>query len=209
MVDSLGTDQYVYWLLEDTSVAPLDPLRRAVLFVTYYTGGRDLVPHTPDVCQLASGYQPAQPHEDVQVEVGGPPQASWEIPLRVCTFMKTDIHSRAKHTVIYTFSSNGQFTATRTGVRLLMSDLANTYAYFSKVEVSFPRATREQSIAGARKLLERALPLLMKDHWPDFDAAEAAAEKPRASDGQSTSSKRSGAGFSSLGKDKLVWPENG
>lgn len=177
VVDSLGTDQYLHWLLEDTSVPPLHPLRHAVLFVTYYSGGRDRVPHTPDVCQLASGYQPAEPHENLEVDFVSPQSSLAKLPIRVCTFMKTDVHSRARHTVIYTFSCNGQFVATRTGVRLLISNLANTYAYFSKVEVSFPNATREQSVAGARKLLERVLPLLIRDHWPDFETAEAAARE--------------------------------
>jgi hypothetical protein len=55
---------------------------------------------------------------------------------------------------------------------VLLNDLTNTYAYFSKVEVSFPRATREQCVAGARKLYNRLLPVLLEAHWPDFEASE-------------------------------------
>ena len=79
--------------------------------------------------------------------------------------------------MIYTFHCNGRFTATRTGVRLLLNDLTNTYAYFSKVEVSFPGATRQQSIDGAWKVYDRLLPVLLKAHWPDFEAEEEAVRR--------------------------------
>jgi hypothetical protein len=56
--NSLGTNKYLSWTLENTSAAPGDPLRFAQLDVTYYTGGGDLAPHTPDVCTAAAGYAP-------------------------------------------------------------------------------------------------------------------------------------------------------
>ena len=63
IIDALGTDRYLSCTLEDTSAPRGDPLRYANLFVTYYSGGGHLVPHTPDVCYLGAGYAPAQPHE--------------------------------------------------------------------------------------------------------------------------------------------------
>ena len=48
----------------------------------------------------------------------------------------------------------------------------NRYAYFSKVELTFPSATRAQSIEGAGMLFSRLLPALVDEHWPDFEAAE-------------------------------------
>jgi len=172
VVDALGTDQYINWVLEDTSAGQPDPLRYVQLFITYDTGGVNLVPHTPDECRLGAGYQAAQPHENVDIEV------PMTIPVRLCTFLKTTVFDREEVSVVYTFHSNGTFVATRNGVRLLINDLSNRHAYFSKVEVSFPRATREQSLRGAAKLLERLLPVLVKDHFPDFEAAESAARQP-------------------------------
>ncbi len=172
IVDALGTKQYVYWTLEDTSVGKDDPLRYAYLFITYYSGGTDPVPHTPDACQLGAGYQPAQPHENRELVVADLPPDSAKVPVRVCTFMRTDVYNRRKHTVIYTFRSNGHFVATRTGVRLLVNELGTKHAYYCKVEVSFPNATRAQSVDGAAKLLDRVLPILVRDHLPDFEAAE-------------------------------------
>ncbi|MFQ5415144.1 MAG: hypothetical protein ACE5E6_11870 [Phycisphaerae bacterium] len=178
VVEQLGTDAYLSWSLEDTSVPRGNPLRYATLFVTYYTGPHHLVPHTPDACYLGQGYQPAQPHETMAVDVtmhGG--SSSIRLPIRVCTFEKSGVFNWERPSVVYTFHCNGRFVATREGVRLRVTGLGNRYAYFSKVEVSFPRATRAQTIDGARKLLGFVLPVLVERHWPDFDAAERAARE--------------------------------
>jgi hypothetical protein len=172
IVEALGTDEYLSWHLEDTSVAPNDPLRYANLLVTYYSGGNALVPHTPDVCYLGSGYEPAQAHENTEISLPSLDSNAKTVPIRVCSFARTAVFNREITSVVYTFYCNGRFAATRTGVRLLTHDPRDTHAFFSKVEVSFPRATREQNINGAKKLFDRLLPVLTEDHWPDFEAAE-------------------------------------
>ncbi len=177
VIDALGTDQYLNWLLEDTSVPPTDPLRFVQLFITYDTGGHNLVPHTPDECRLGAGYQPAQAHENIEVSVPRLANLSPSIPVRVCTFMKTAVFHKEQTSVVYTFYTNGRFTCTRNGVRLLINDPAQKHAFFSKVEVSFPRATREQTVRGAAKLFDQLLPTLLRDHYPNFSAAEEAARK--------------------------------
>ncbi|MBI4719144.1 MAG: exosortase-associated EpsI family protein [Planctomycetes bacterium] len=174
IVEALGTEQYLSWLLENPSVPEQDPLRLASLLVTYYSGGKDMVPHTPDVCYFGAGYQPAQPHENLTLTLAGLPPGAERVPIRLLTFVKTAIHDHRKLSVVYTFHCNGRFAATRQDVRYLINDLRNTYAYFSKVEVSFPLATREQNVEGAGRLLERVLPELIRNHWPDFAAAESA-----------------------------------
>ncbi len=177
IVEVLETDQYVSWLLEDTSVGRGKPLQYASLFVTYYTGGSSLVPHAPDVCYLGAGYDPARPHENLELSVPSLQSSLSSLPVRVCTFAKTAVFERDEVSVVYTFSCNGRFASSPRLVRVLIHDLGNTYAYFSKVEVSFPKASREQTIEGAGKLLDRVLPVLVRDHWPDFEAAEQAAGK--------------------------------
>ncbi|MFQ5589717.1 MAG: exosortase-associated EpsI family protein [Phycisphaerae bacterium] len=172
IVDALGTEEYILWTLEDTSLPRDDPLRFASLFVTYYTGKRSRVPHTPDVCYLGSGYEPAQPHEFAATTVASLGPGESEVPVRVCTFAQTAVFNRREHTVVYTFHCNGRFVARRSAVRLLVNDPLTGHAYFSKVEVSFPAATRAQSLLGAKRLFERALPALVRDHYPDFEAAE-------------------------------------
>jgi hypothetical protein len=172
IVEALGTDMYINWTLEDTSVGSNDPLRYASLLVTYDTGGRNLVPHRPDVCYLGMGYEPAQPHENIEIDLRSLAPEATKVPVRVCTFVQTALRDRAKASVVYTFRCNGRFVATRTGVRVLLNDLTSTYAFFSKVEVSFPMATRAQCVEGAGKLFDRVLPLLLGHHWPDFEGAE-------------------------------------
>jgi len=179
IIEALGTNEYLSWVLEDTRVPENDPLRVATLMVTYYSGGHVLVPHTPDVCFLGSGYAPAQPHENRSITLGTLPTSENSVPIRVCTFEKTALFERKKTTVIYTFHCNGRFVASRMGVRLLTHDPRSTYAYFCKVEVSFPGATREQGIEGTKALLERVLPVLMRDHWPDWNAEEQKAKEAR------------------------------
>jgi len=163
VVEALGTEQYLAWLLEDTSVAPESPIRFGNLFVTYYSGGVDLVPHTPDVCYLGSGYNPARPHENMEAEM---PSLGRSIPIRVCSFIKTAIFDSEETTVVYTFYCNERFV-TRTGVRILINDPMRTYAYFAKIEASFPKADRAQAVEGATKLFNTVLPVLIRDYFPD------------------------------------------
>ncbi|RME36519.1 MAG: exosortase-associated EpsI family protein [Planctomycetota bacterium] len=177
IVEALGTDQYLYWTLEDTSVEPTDPLRYANLFVTYDTGGRNLVPHRPDVCFLGAGYEPAQPHENIRIDVGRLPDGESRLPVRVCTFRKTALHDHSKVSVVYTFHANGRFVNDPYRVRMIVNAPTCTHAYFSKAEVSFPGATREQTVEGAKKLFRIVLPILLENHWPDFDAAERESEQ--------------------------------
>lgn len=180
VVEALDTDQYLYWLIEDTSVPPGSPLRRGALFVTYYSGGPNLVPHTPDVCYLGAGYQPSRAHETVDLTVPSVAAANGPIPARVLTFAKTAVFDKRELSVVYTFFCNGRFAAGREQIRALINEPQNAYAFFSKVEASFPGATREQTLEGAAKLFDTVLPVLIADHWPDFDAAESAAgQTPR------------------------------
>ncbi|MCK4659834.1 MAG: exosortase-associated EpsI family protein [Phycisphaerae bacterium] len=180
MEDSLGTDQYLDWILIDTSVKDRqDPRRHVRLFVTYYTGGPNLVPHVPDVCYQAGGYKPKQSHETRTVEMPSLSEYGGEIPIRVCTFVKTAIYNQQEVTVVYTFHANGTFAATRTGVRNATHRILDKHAYFSKVEISFggegcqPQTPgREESIVAAAKLLNAVLPVLLEEHWPDWEAAE-------------------------------------
>ena len=178
--DALGTRDYLEWTLTDLAVKRRsDPRRHVHLSVTYYTGGRNLAPHTPDVCRVGGGYQPKQAHEDRMIDVPSLDDEHGSVPVRVCTFVKTAIFDRNEPTVIYTFHTNGEFKATRTGVRNTTHRIRDKYAYFSKVEVNFggPRCQprnlgREESIAAAAKLFDTILPILIEEHWPDWEAVQ-------------------------------------
>jgi len=167
VIEALGTPHYLAWRLEDTTVESTNSARFADLFVTYYSGGGNLVPHTPDVCYLGNGYNPSQAHENTDLAL---PRLGAEVPVRVCSFIKTAIFDSDETTVVYTFHCNGRFVNTRTDVRILINDPTREHAYFAKIEVSFPRAGRAEAVEAARKLLDRVLPVLVKEHFPDVEA---------------------------------------
>jgi len=180
IVAALGTDVLINWTFEDTRKEVSPRLRFISLAVTYYTGAANLVPHTPDLCFRGAGYQLKQ-EENLAVPVTGLGPGPVQVPIRVLTFVASSILGNAEPTVIYTFHGNGQFTASRNGLRLLITDPRDKSAYFSKVEISFSSGrggvrnpTREQSIEAAREFLSHVLPLLVKEHWPDWEAVKAA-----------------------------------
>lgn len=169
--EALGTEEYIDWRLEDMRVDPADPLRVARLTVTYYTGGREQTPHTPDQCMLGAGYDP-KIAENLEIEV---PALGQKIPVRVLTFEKSAIMNHEKPTVAYFFVCNGDFVCTRDAVRVRMNSPRHEHAYFAKIEVGFGSAgkepvlaSREQTITATADLLDHVLPVLLRDHLPDW-----------------------------------------
>ncbi len=179
IVEALGTEEYLSWVIEDQTKDRNDPLRIGNLLVTYYSGGPNFIPHTPDVCYLGSGYQPVQPHETLPVQLPSLQGRFGDIPVRILTFGKTAIFSLTKLSVAYTFGCNGEYAGDRERIRVLINQPRNKYAYFSKVEVSYPGATREQTLEGAKELFNVILPVLARDHWPNFQEAEKLAKEPK------------------------------
>lgn len=177
---ALGTEEYIFWNLIDTSVPNvLDPHRYVDLGITYYTGASDLPPHTPDVCRKAAGYEPKQKHETKTIQVSTLPSEDRDVPIRVLTFKKSRIYDYDEPSVVYTFEGNGRFVADKGSLMNLLNGPHNRHAYYCKIEVSFghdrarPRyATREETVEAAQKVFDVLLPLLKKNHLPDWEAAE-------------------------------------
>lgn len=69
-LEGLGTDEYIQWTLQDTKADPRSSLRYCLLFVTYYTGNPDQVPHVPEECYFGGGHQRFAT-KDVIIETGG------------------------------------------------------------------------------------------------------------------------------------------
>jgi hypothetical protein len=175
----LGTEEYIDWRFIDTTVdSPRDPLRFVRCFITYYTGKPDLVPHTPEVCYLGQGYRKTEA-EDLNLRIVGPDAATLEVPVRAVTFIKSEVFGRATPTVVYTFHCNGSFLRSRTEVRARLANPFERGAYYSKIEVTFgspqsqPLApNRQDAIAGAEKFLNKLLPVLLREHLPDWEALQ-------------------------------------
>ena len=178
VLNTLGTDQYIQWFLQDAMSARDVPTRIISLFVTYYTGNPDQVPHVPEQCYSAGGGFKVARDTTLSVEIPALGENA-AIPVKVVEFEKEDDLATERLVVLYTFNTNGVFRAGRRGVQAVVTNLLTKHAYFSKLEITFglpgARASKEASIEAGERFLRKIVPVLVRDHWPDFEAAEAAA----------------------------------
>jgi hypothetical protein len=172
MIASLGTTEYMQLYVDDTAKPATDPTRTAMVFVTYYTGKPDLVPHVPDECYLAGGYDKIS-EATVRVPVPGVGVPGDEIAVRVLEFRARTAGFSAgppeTATVMYFFHANGDCVTTRNEVRLSMANPFERSAYYAKIEVTFnngaARAGKAASVAALGPLLARLMPQLLADHF--------------------------------------------
>jgi hypothetical protein len=180
MLDTLGTKEYIQWLLQDDSRDAQGAEKLVNVFVTYYTGKPDQVPHIPDVCYRASGFNVA----DTNVREISIPGVSKDgiVPVKVVEFERSSLLGKQSRIVIYTFHCNGEFVPDRRDVQALVGSPFSKQAYFSKIELSFGRdeesLSREQAVRAAERCLRVLLPVLLRDHYPDWQPT---GQPPRAS----------------------------
>lgn len=194
-IEALGTEEYLQWQVVDLSRPVGHPLRVAQVFVTYYTGKPDAVPHTPDECLSAAGAELLSAWGE-QIELPGLGLPEERIPVRVAVFrlpsrqavMGFGARTAPEMTVLYFFHTNGKFRTTRQEVRLELTNLFERFAYYSKVEISFasdrqpPRyADTAESLAALGPLLRKLLPILLNDHYQDWESFRSAAQQQGAS----------------------------
>jgi hypothetical protein len=86
---------------------------------------------------------------------------------------------------MYTFHCNGRFMCGRNDVRYAIQAPSERYAYFCKIEVSFgspdsqpANPSREDSVKAGARFLDQFLPVLLRDHLPDWDALHRPADPP-------------------------------
>jgi len=187
LVSNLGTREFFQTVLADGQKPAQDPTRLASVFVSYYTGQPDKVPHTPDRCYVAAGAEPLGT-QTVRLRVPGVGAPGAELPVQVVQFRQWQRQSAADDgvvTVLYFFHTNGRYVTTRGEVRwAMLKDLFQRYAYYAKVEVCFTNeagvhAGREASLAALGPLLERLMPVLLRDYI-DLERFEAAGASQRA-----------------------------
>jgi len=179
ILESLGTEKYIQWLLEDNSAAPESPVRLCSLFITYYTGNPDMVPHVPDECYVGGGNSRLR-GETLSVQIPWPKQEKpREIAMQYVVFGRQDktlLQADDQFSVQYLFKANGQFCGDRTATRALLgSNFFGKYSYFAKIEWRFSgknsHPNQEETLEATRKLLTILLPVLEEDHWPDWEKA--------------------------------------
>jgi hypothetical protein len=174
VVDSLGTKDYIQWVLEDLDAPANSTVRYCSLFITYYELP-DRVPHVPEECYMGSGFQKLA-SDSVALEVG-----IRKIPAKYLVFTSTgsDYWQRStKFPILYLFSANGEYINSREDVRLVLNkNIRGKHSYFSKVEWKFFNAdlkgqqgsaypAKKEAVAASQKLLGVILPILEKEHWP-------------------------------------------
>jgi hypothetical protein len=175
VIESLGTDEYMQWVLEDSEAAPGSPTRYCSLFITYYTGNPDMVPHVPDECYVGSG-NVRQGAEMLTLDIDGIGPISFQHVMFQRTsdnLMKTE-----NYTVEYFFHANGKYSGSRTDTRLILgSNWFSKYSYFCKVEWKFYNMDsfgliypdKGETMEASKKLLTVLLPELEQNHWPDWE----------------------------------------
>lgn len=169
ILKSLGTEDYIQWVLEDPRESPRSPVRRIMLFVTYYKLP-DRVPHVPEECYTGGGYQRLSTSA-AELTVG----AERTVPGRCLVFERATgdfTVGPQRFPVLYLFRVNGEYAGHRDDARMALNrNLFSRYAYFCKVELVFNQsavaATRAEAVAAGEKLLTVLLPLLEREHWPD------------------------------------------
>lgn len=170
----LGTADYAVWTVDEQSGDGVEFNGRTQLFLTYYTGKPDQVPHVPEEC-YAQGGRTQCFDEIMELRAG-----DQTYPVRRQAFKDS---GRAQGAVVYyMFAVNGDYLVTRDQVRRRMLNLTERYLYYSKVELSFivPRAEAppfEKLDAAAGRVFDWLVPLLAKDYWPDVKAMEAKARQ--------------------------------
>jgi hypothetical protein len=153
------------------SVVSRDPLAVVVLHVAYYTGAVDTVPHIPDRCMVAGGFDPVGRRE-ATLDLG-------ERELR-CSFVQFEERGQGGApvtlSVAYLFQVNGDYEYDAiTGVRKRLQDLRERYAYFAKIELMTQgRGDAEASLAAMSDFLSHALPEI-EQILPDWKAVTARA----------------------------------
>lgn len=175
ILSELGTLSYIIWELEDTSVAENDDARFCSLFVTYYTGINDRIPHVPEECYFGAGNRVKGIVDDTIVLDNNANQQEIEFRQLVFTSKAENIWGAgSEFSVCYLLRVNGQYAGNRTSARNIMAkNLFGKYSYFSKVEWRFRgnygSANSIKTTQASKKLLEAILPVLEENHWPNIE----------------------------------------
>jgi len=191
VIESLGTKDYIQWILEDSEASAQSAVRNCMLFITYYPLP-DAVPHVPEECYMGSGNQRLSAEsvllkvkkriagEGLPVPAGGGSNIL-EVPARYLVFScpKTDIwEADSRFSILYFFNVNGEYKCTRAEARFVLNkNIYKKHSYFSKVEWQFfgmrygrrIYPSKQEAIAASEKLLGIMLPILEDEHWPDWD----------------------------------------
>ena len=177
VIKTLGTQNYIQWLLDDTNAPADSPVRLCMLFITYYDLP-DIVPHVPEECYIGGGNEKLN-SEGMELPVKGE-DFDKKIPVKCIVFggIEGQLQAEVKFPIFYLFNTDGVYTSSREGTRIVLNkNIFRKYSYFSKVEWKFFNSNRfsmtvypgkDQAVQASKRLLGVILPKLEKEHWPDW-----------------------------------------
>lgn len=178
IIHTLGTESYIQWVLVDKNVLPDSPVRKCMLFITYYELP-DVVPHVPQECYVGGGNELVS-EESVEIEViNGVFKRMLSVAYLTFSTKEGGLLAGAdKFPVLYFFRSDGDYASSREQTRYILNkNLFRKNSYFSKVEWKFFNnnefgtqiyPNRKEAVEASRKLLALILPKLEKEYWPDW-----------------------------------------
>jgi hypothetical protein len=174
ILKKLGTEDYIQWILEDTEQAADSLVKEFLLFITYYKLP-DRVPHVPEECWTGGGYQKLG-SEAVTFNINNGEGFNLKVLAKYLVFAPKKTNpwqDNERIPNLYFFKVNGQYAGSREEARLALNkNLFGKNSYFCKVELVFNRGSvapsKEQAVAACEKLLGVILPILERQHWPDW-----------------------------------------
>jgi hypothetical protein len=174
VLEALGTEDYIQWIMEDTEAPANSAAKRFMLFVTYYKLP-DRVPHVPEECYAGGGYQRLA-SDSIILEIDNKNGFKKSIRGKYLVFGGTKANlwrNSKKFPVLYLFRVNGEYAGSREEARITLNkNLFHKNSYFSKVEIVFNQGSvsvsKEDAITASEKLLAVILPVLEKDYWPEW-----------------------------------------
>jgi hypothetical protein len=175
VVKSLGTNDYIQWIVSDTDAELTGTVRNCLLFITYYDCP-DRIPHVPEECYVGSGFQKLA-SDTVTLDITDSNGLTRKIHGKYLVFgsPRASIwQSTEKFPVLYLFRVNGEYAGSREDARIALNkNIFGKSSYFSKVELAFNQSSippnKMEALAAAEKLLSVILPILEKEHWPDLN----------------------------------------
>ena len=137
ILESLGTDDYIQWTLVDPQAPIGSPVRRVMLFITYYKRA-DQVPHVPEECYGGAGFEQLK-SESIELNTGVANLGT--IGATYLLFAKSSMsqwQNISEFPVVYLFNINGQYANSRNQARTILGkNIFGKHSYFCKIELVF------------------------------------------------------------------------
>lgn len=174
--ETLGTTNYISWFYRDNVKSTPASSAHVRIHIGYYTGLLDAVPHVPDTCMLAGGWESGGAPRERTWTVKDPPApwARWEeTRVRGSAFIPRKAPDpKPTMMVFYVFSVNGRQANDRVTVRSMLASPLKKYCYYAKVELSAWRHGGVLSAEEQEEMCKSLFALAAKEAFKHMCSAE-------------------------------------